>query len=94
VTLLAIYVYYNYGSSKKHGIYRVELSTSIVSRYAGAGIAGYGGDGGLALHANIGITGDTAGNIYVAEQGNARIRYIDKTTGIISTIAGSGACHS
>jgi hypothetical protein len=51
------------------------------------------GDGGPASAAHLngprGIAADGAGNLYVAEEGGARIRRIDKD-GIITTIAGNG----
>lgn len=66
----------------------------VISTYAGTGIAGFSGDGGPANVAKLsfptGLAFDPAGNLIVAEQGNNRIRKID-TTGIISTIAGTGA---
>ncbi|MBS1831906.1 MAG: SMP-30/gluconolactonase/LRE family protein [Acidobacteria bacterium] len=63
----------------------------IVSNFAGTGIAGYSGDGGLALNATFnypyGLATDYAGNVYIADLGNARIRKI-ATDGKIQTIAG------
>ena len=56
--------------------------------------AGYGGDGGSAVYSKFseifGIAVDSAGNIYIADTGNNRIRKID-TNNIINTIAGGGA---
>ena len=62
--------------------------------YAGAGIAGFRGDGGPAntAHLNyprtlaIGPTGD----LYIADSNNSRIRVVRQETGIITTIAGDG----
>lgn len=54
---------------------------------------GNGGDGGQAYDALLGnsqgVTVDSVGNIYIAETANNRIRKIDKSTGIISTVAGN-----
>jgi hypothetical protein len=53
-----------------------------------------GGDGGQALAARLngprGITGDSSGNLYVAEEDGSRIRRINLATNIIQTIAGDG----
>jgi len=66
----------------------------IISTYGGNGIAGFLGDGGPATDAEIngvqGIALDAAGNVYLADQNNFRVRKIN-TSGIISTIAGSGS---
>lgn len=65
----------------------------IISTIAGTGPATFGGDGGPAIAAQLynpaGLGMDAAGNLYVADQFNYRIRRIT-TTGIITTMAGSG----
>ncbi len=65
----------------------------IISTIAGTGVAGYSGDGGLAISAKLknpdAVAVDAAGNVYIADLGNDRIRKIN-TAGIISTIAGTG----
>jgi trimeric autotransporter adhesin len=69
-------------------------STSIISTIAGTGTSGYNGDGIAATNAEIslpwGVVSDSNGNIYIADTVNNRIRKVD-TSGIISTIAGTGA---
>jgi len=66
----------------------------IISTIAGNGTAGYSGDGGAATEAKLsspsGVAVDTAGNVYIGDTGNNRIRKVDATTGIITTVAGSG----
>jgi len=73
----------------------VSYLTGIIETVAGIGIPGYGGDGGPALSAMInnggGLGVDGAGNIYLADSNNLRVRFIDKRTGIITTIAGDGS---
>ena len=58
---------------------------------------GVSGDGGPALQAQLSdpqnIFIDGAGNIFIADNGNRRIRKVDATTGIITTIAGNGSAH-
>ena len=73
---------------------RVINASGIVSTFAGNGTAGFTGDGGYAtaaeLHSPSGINLDAAGNLYVADYQNGRIRKI-ATSGIISTVAGNGS---
>jgi sugar lactone lactonase YvrE len=68
-------------------------TNGIISTVAGNRKAGYSGDGGPATEAQInavqGVAVDAAGNIYIADWGNDRIRKVD-TNGIITTIAGNG----
>jgi hypothetical protein len=74
-------------------IRRVSTSGQI-STFAGNGTAGFSGDGGLAVSAEInrpyGLAIDARGDLYFADGGNCRIRKVD-TQGIITTVAGSGA---
>ncbi len=68
-------------------------STGIISTVAGNGIPGFSGDGGAATAAKLnfawGVTLDAAGNLYIADQTNCRIRKVN-TSGIISTVGGTG----
>ena len=61
--------------------------------FAGNGTAGFAGDGGLATAAELNgatdVFKDAAGNVYIADRGNNRIRKVN-TAGIISTIVGTG----
>jgi sugar lactone lactonase YvrE len=71
----------------------VLLRSQNVYTYAGTGTAGFSGDGGSALFAQIdtpvGIAIDGSGNIYFCDFGNYRIRKITPS-GLITTIAGGG----
>jgi sugar lactone lactonase YvrE len=72
---------------------KVTVSTGVISTVAGNGTKGYSGDGGAATSAEIGsdaVTVDTAGNIYLADTSNNRIRKVTVSTGIITTVAGNG----
>ena len=65
----------------------------IITTIAGGGGPSYGGDGGPAVEARFsfpsGVTVDPAGNLYIADTGNNRIRRVD-ASGSITTVAGSG----
>lgn len=66
----------------------------IINTIAGTGTAGFSGDGGPALQAQINFPGDIVaapdGNVYFIDQGNNRIRRI-APDGMITTFAGTGA---
>jgi uncharacterized protein (TIGR03437 family) len=68
-------------------------SGQTISTFIGTGVAGYSGDGGPSTQAEIndpvGLATDAAGNIYVADQNNNRIRKVAKN-GVITTFAGTG----
>ena len=78
--------------SYNHRIRKVDAEGNI-STAAGIGTAGYGGDGGAAAAAQLnlpqGVAVDGAGNIYIADSHNNRIRKVD-AAGNISTVAGTG----
>lgn len=68
-------------------------SGGVISTYAGTPYdTGYGGDGGPATSATfggqVGITLDSAGDLFVADSGNQAVRKVDGATGIITTFAG------
>jgi len=65
----------------------------VITTVAGTGVAGFSGDGGKAtlaqLNDPLGVAVDAAGNLYIADETNSRIRRVD-VTGVITTIAGTG----
>jgi trimeric autotransporter adhesin len=75
-------------------VVRVNSSNGVETVVAGTGIAGFSGDGGPAIAATFnglaGIDIDGAGNIYVADSGNNRVRRISNA-GVVTAIAGGGA---
>ena len=81
----------DYGNNR---IRKVASGTGIISTFAGNGKAGYSGDGGVATSAELdapaGVAVDASGNVYIADNGNDRIRMVAAGTGIITTIAGNG----
>jgi uncharacterized protein (TIGR03437 family) len=80
-------------------IEKVSVTTGIITTVAGgmangSGLTqGFTGDGGPATSAELynptGVFVDASGNIFIADQGNNRIRKVS-TTGNISTVAGNG----
>jgi hypothetical protein len=75
-------------------IRKVTVSTGIISTVAGNGTLGYSGDGGPAINAELddpgSVTVDAAGNIYIADNNNNRIRVVNAASGTITTLAGNG----
>lgn len=80
--------------TRNHCIRKVDSKSGIITTIAGVGTPGYSGDLGPATSAQLNYPWDIAldsnGNIYIADLQNHRIRKVDKNTGIISTVAGTG----
>src|SRR5438128_1500382 len=76
-------------------IRRIDAMTGTITTVAGTGVAGYAGDGGPAANALLntprGVAFDSTGNLYIGDSANNRIRKVDATTRIITTVAGGGA---
>jgi hypothetical protein len=77
-----------------YSVIRVVDTYSVINTVAGTGVAGYSGDGGSSLEAQLnepyGVYVDNNGNIYIADSGNNCVRMVNKDKGIITTIAGDG----
>ena len=77
-----------------HRIRRVDAQTGIITTCAGSGEAGYSGDRGPAIRAQLnepyGIAVDSAANVYIADRHNHCVRLLDSVTGVITTFAGNG----
>ena len=75
-----------------HRIRRVDALTGIISTVAGRD-AGYSGDNGAATLAQLreptDLVVDGFGNLFIADAGNHRVRYVDAGTAAITTLAGS-----
>ena len=73
---------------------KVDAASGTISTVAGTGEAGYSGDGGPAVEAQLhdphSIDLDGQGSLYIADIKNHRVRRVDLTTGLISTFAGTG----
>ncbi len=77
----------------RYNIRKIDAVTGIITRFAGNGTSGFSGDGGPASLATFSVMNDMAvdrnNNLLVCDGGN-RVRKINLTTGIVSTIAGTG----
>jgi sugar lactone lactonase YvrE len=84
------YISSNWG----HYIFKLDTARKV-SVFAGLGYAGFSGDNGpassAALNEPAGLAMDSAGDLYIADAGNNRIRRVDGTTGVITTVAGNSA---
>jgi uncharacterized protein (TIGR03437 family) len=78
--------------SDNSSVFKVDQNR-VLTRIAGNGIPGYSGDGGLATAAQLylpaGLAFDAAGNLYISDLGNNRVRKVSGS-GIIATVAGMG----
>ena len=83
---------YYFADSANNEVREISAATGMITRVAGTGTAGFSGDGAAATAAMLntpsGLAIDGAGNLYIADTGNNRIRKV--TAGVISTFAGTG----
>jgi sugar lactone lactonase YvrE len=77
-----------------HRIRKVAVATGIITTVAGNGSGGFDGDGGAATAAQLnspsGVAVDIGGNLYITDLDNKRIRKVEASTGVITTVAGNG----
>jgi uncharacterized protein (TIGR03437 family) len=80
------------GDNTQHRVRKVDAAGTI-STFAGRGTLGFSGDGGPATNALFtgiqGLAADTAGNLFIVDNGNRRVRKVDPA-GIVTTVAGTG----
>jgi len=73
---------------------RVDRASKTIRTVAGTGVAGFSGDGGPAVKAQLrqphSIALDGKGSLFIADIGNHRIRRVNLATGAIDSIAGNG----
>ena len=81
--------------SSNYRVRKVDAASGLITTVAGSGTRGYNGDGIPATSADLewttGAWVDRCGNLYIADNNNSwRVRKVDATTGLISTVAGTG----
>lgn len=83
-----------FAEMQNHVVRRVDAKTHHISTVAGTGAAGFSGDGGPAIQAQLrqphSIAFDPQGRLLICDIGNLRIRRVDLSTGTIETWAGTG----
>jgi sugar lactone lactonase YvrE len=84
-----------FSDTLNHRIRRVDFGLDLIETVVGDGTASYGGDGGPGMNAAINNPRDVEigpdGKIYIADELNHRVRRFDPATGIVTTVAGTGA---
>jgi sugar lactone lactonase YvrE len=80
--------------SETHRIRKIDRTTGLITTVAGNVGPNFSGDGGPGTAASLsepaGIAFDSAGNLFIADTGNHRVRRVDAVTKVITTVAGSG----
>ncbi|MCC6575173.1 MAG: hypothetical protein IT462_15460 [Planctomycetes bacterium] len=84
-----------FSEASGHRVRRIDAVTGLASTVAGTSVAGYSGDNGPGGEAQLssprGVAVNAAGSIlYIADTGNYRVRAVDLSSGIITTVAGTG----
>lgn len=74
------------------------LFGGVVTTFAGNGSFGYNGDGIAPAAASVtnpsDVVADAAGNVFIADNGNCRIRFVAAQSNLIATLSGNGGCGS
>lgn len=90
-----------FSDSINNVVRKIDAASGVITTVAGnaaanpsIGVGGFSGDGGPATSAQLyrpnGVSFDSAGNLYIADGANIRVRRVDAATGIITTVAGNG----
>jgi streptogramin lyase len=83
-----------FAEMQNHIVRRVDAKTHTISTVAGTGVAGFSGDGGPAVKAQLrqphSIAFDPEGRLLICDIGNVRIRRVNLERGTIETWAGTG----
>jgi sugar lactone lactonase YvrE len=84
--------------TRNNRVRKVDAATGIITTIAGNGTEGFAGDNGAASAASLnfplGLAADSAGNLYIADVKNNRVRRVSLATGVITSVAGTGAAET
>ncbi len=92
-------VYFGVGNSY-NGVRKITVSTGVITTVTGIGSAsgGYNGDNIQATAATfndpVDVVLDHSGNLYICDKSNHRVRKVDVSTGLVTTVIGTGAASS
>lgn len=83
-----------FADSGNNRIRKITMSTGVITTVAGDGNEGFSGDDveatSTSLHEPLDVEVDSSGNIFIADSRNHRVRKVTASTGIMTTVAGSG----
>jgi hypothetical protein len=83
-----------FADTGNHRVRKVDARTGVITTIAGTGQSGFSGDSDQATRARLnsprGVASDREGNLFIADTGNSRIRRVDKSTQMITTVGGNG----
>ena len=86
--------YLYFAESGSDRVRRVDLKTGTLHNFAGIGETCYSGDGGpcgeAGLYLPLDVAFDSQNNLYICDSGSNRIRRVDRGTGVITTVVGTG----
>ncbi|MFM7841915.1 MAG: hypothetical protein ACKO9T_08585, partial [Nitrospira sp.] len=83
-----------FAESGSDRVRRVDLNAGTLHNFAGIGETCYSGDSGpcgeAGLYLPLDVAFDSKNNLYICDSGSNRIRWVDRETGVITTVAGTG----
>lgn len=86
--------YLYFAESGSDRVRRVDLNAGTLHNFAGIGETCYSGDSGpcgeAGLYLPLGLAFDSENNLYICDSGSNRIRRVDRDSGVITTIIGTG----
>ncbi|MFM8541335.1 MAG: hypothetical protein ACKOBZ_07670 [Nitrospira sp.] len=83
-----------FAESGSDRVRRVDLNAGTLHNFAGIGETCYSGDSGpcgeAGLYLPLDVAFDSKNNLYICDSGSNRIRWVDRETGVITTVVGTG----